>query len=126
MKGIKKVNFIFKLYPIGKSSLLFEKSPSFQYAKNNSEVNDSKSVDCSEEEVSVDLTTEVKSAIESLIFYRINMPPSSSIKSILNKLEYIHDNLEQVENEDFYEVFYLNITILVYKGVAAFVEEFLE
>ena len=47
---------------------------------------------------------ELVEAVKSLLFYKIDMPTSSSNKSILNTLELIHDKLNLLKNCNIYTV----------------------
>ena len=50
---------------------------------------------------------EIESAIKSLLFYKIDMPASSSNRSILNSLESINNKLGLIKNCNVYLVYNL-------------------
>ena len=54
------------------------------------------------------LSEDLKDAINSLLFYKINMPSSKRNKSIITSLDNIHNKLQIVKNCNTYEVI-LNI-----------------
>jgi hypothetical protein len=50
------------------------------------------------------LSDDLKDAINSLLFFKINMPSSTSNKSIISSLDDIHNKLQIVKNCNTYEV----------------------
>ncbi len=50
------------------------------------------------------LSEDLKEAINSLLFYKINMPSSTSNKSIITSLDEIHDKLQIIKKSNTYEV----------------------
>ena len=50
------------------------------------------------------LSDELREAINSLLFYKINLPSSTSNKSIICSLEDIQNKLQVIKNLDTYEV----------------------
>ena len=50
------------------------------------------------------LLEDLKESINSLLFYKINMPSSTSNKSIISSLDDIHNKLQIVKNSNIYEV----------------------
>jgi hypothetical protein len=52
----------------------------------------------------IKLSNDLKKVINSLLFYKINMPSSTSNKSIIGSLEEIQNKLQIIKKSDTYEV----------------------
>ncbi len=64
-----------------------------------------KNEEASEEcNVTEDTICEIRHAIKSLLFYKIEMPTNSSNKSIINNLNVINKRLEEIKNCNIYLV----------------------
>ena len=71
---------------------------------NKTKQNDSSLVDVENSHENMNLSDELRDVINSLLFYKINMPSSSSNKSIICSLEDIQNKLQILKNPGTYEV----------------------
>jgi hypothetical protein len=93
--------------PLNQQKLLENKLQSSQILETqsilSSESSHSSSCEsCSEDE---DLQSELKNKINELVFHKIELPSSSSNKSIINTLDAISALINKIHCDDFFEVF---------------------